>query len=64
MYSQLRRLASSQKHPKDATIAMFWTVAYDWRRDFYEQVGGYSVSIDTCDSSAHSVCSCSHEQIA
>lgn len=38
VYSQLRRLASSQKHPKDASIPMFWTVAYDWRRDFYEQV--------------------------
>lgn len=39
VYSQLRRLVSSWQHPTRPELPLFYTVAYDFRRDFYEQAG-------------------------
>jgi hypothetical protein len=35
VYRQLRRLINSWTHPRNASAQMYYTVAYDWRRDFY-----------------------------
>ena len=37
IYRQLEKLARSQTHPKDASLSMYYTVAYDWRRDFWQE---------------------------
>ena len=37
IYRQLQRLAESWKHPRDPMIKMYYTVAYDWRRDFWPE---------------------------
>jgi pimeloyl-ACP methyl ester carboxylesterase len=37
VYRQLERLARSWEHPRNASIPMYYTVAYDWRRDFWTE---------------------------
>eukprot|EP00892_Ulva_mutabilis_P003683 jgi/Ulvmu1/1687/UM115_0016.1 len=37
IYRQLQRLVSSWQHPRDASLKMYYTVAWDWRRDFYAE---------------------------
>lgn len=43
VYGQLRRLVSSWRHPTRPELPLFYTVAYDFRRDFYEQAGALLV---------------------
>jgi pimeloyl-ACP methyl ester carboxylesterase len=37
VYSQLQRLSESWVHPHNTSIQMYYTVAYDWRRDFWPE---------------------------
>lgn len=37
VYRQLRRLAEGMKHPKDASIPMYYTASWDWRRDVWAE---------------------------
>jgi hypothetical protein len=37
VYRQIKRLIQSWKHPTDATIPMYYTVSWDWRRDLWTE---------------------------
>ena len=37
VYSALQNLAKSFRHPQDAGLQMYYTVAWDYRRDMWEQ---------------------------
>eukprot|EP00892_Ulva_mutabilis_P003681 jgi/Ulvmu1/1685/UM115_0014.1 len=36
-FREVKKLAESWQHPRDASLNMYYTVAWDWRRDFYAE---------------------------
>lgn len=46
LYSNVRDVASAWSHPSDASIDMFYTFAWDWRRDLWEAAEGLRDRVD------------------